>query len=127
MSVYAERARRGFKRLVQQVIDDDPVEVYRDREEQPDKFRDKQTVTAGPFRMRLEGFRHTRVAFVFDEKGQASVHGFVLLGTDLPVGTFKLMDIARVNGRSYRVTSCVEREVADGMAGIVEVAMELLN
>lgn len=113
MAPYSNNARRSLRAAVETIIADRPTVVTRERQGIVDKFRGTKTLdTAGPFTVRLEVFRHTRIVVDYDEKGTTSSHSFVMIGVDIPTGTFKLDDIvAAADGQRYRVASVLTDDI----------------
>lgn len=113
--VYDNRAQRDYPRLAAQIIADNPMDIEVVEKGHLDKFREAVETIYGPYTVRIEQFRHTRVNFNFDEKGTASHHGYILMAIDVPKGTFRLGRIVRFTDpedtRTFRVTSVNYRGV----------------
>lgn len=129
MSIYKNRARRGRDADLALIIADHPTTVTRERKAHEDKFRVPTTATAGPYTARIEGFKATRSAATFDEKGSVATAAYVLVALDIPrwqdaeqtVPTFAVGDtVVDADGNRYRVTSPAR---FDGRA--VEMNIEL--
>jgi hypothetical protein len=131
VSIYPNRARRSRDRDTEIIIGDSPVTVTRQRKDHTDKFREPTTKTAGPYTVRIEGFKATRNAIGFDEKGTTATAAYVLIGLDIPRwqddaetdATFRVDDtIIGADGNYYRVTSPARW---DGR--VVEINIELFS
>lgn len=113
MGVYDNRARRSYEDDLALIISDQRTTVTRTRKTHPDPMRGEVLETAGPFVVRIDGFRATRSAGTFDEKGDAATAAYVLSALHsparkwtLPRDAFKLNDIlVDADGNEYRVTS----------------------
>lgn len=109
---YQNGAAAGFEDMLALVIADRPSTITREREDFTDKFRGKAVASAGPYTVRIEAFRATRVYGTFDEKGAVATNAYVLLGLDIPrevspgVPTFKLGDhLVDGDGNRYRISA----------------------
>ena len=128
MGVYDNRARRSYEDDLALIITDQQTTVTRTRKTFTDKMRGAVEDTAGPFVVRIDGFRATRSASTFDEKGDSASAAYVLVGLNnatrkwaLPRDTFKLNDtLVDGDGNEYRVTS-----PARWQGNAVEVNIEL--
>jgi len=114
VSIYKNRARRSRDTDTQFIIGDSAITATRQRKVHTDKFREPTIKTAGPYTVRIEGFKATRSAVTFDEKGTTASAAYVLVGLDIPrwqddaetEPTFAIVDaILDANGNLYRVTS----------------------
>lgn len=131
MSIYEGRARRRRDADLADIIADHPTQITRERKTHADKFRGADTATAGPYTVRIEGFKATRSSVTFDEKGTTATAAFVLVGLDIPrwqdddhtEATFAVDDVVTdADGNLYRVTSPAR---FDGRA--VELNIELVG
>lgn len=131
MSIYQNRARWSRDRDLAAIIGDHPTTITRERKVHADKFRGPTTATVGPYTVRIEGFKATRSAVTFDEKGTTASAAYVLVGLDIPrwqddaktIPTFTVDDtVLDADGNRYRVTSPAR---FDGRA--VELNIELVG
>lgn len=128
MGVYDNRARRGFEDDLALIITDQQTTVTRTRKVHTDKMRGATEDIKGPLVVRIDGFRATRSAATFDEKGDSATAAYVLVALhsparkwSLPHDSFKLNDIlVDADGNEYRVTS-----PARWQGNAVEVNIEL--
>jgi hypothetical protein len=113
MGVYDNRARRSFEDDLALIITDQLTAVTRTRKTHTDKTRGATDDVLGPLSVRIDGFRATRSAATFDEKGSNSTAAYILVAQNnaarkwvLPRDAFKLNDIlVDADGNEYRVTS----------------------
>ena len=127
---YQNDAKAGIPEQRAKVIADSPSTVTRTREVRTDQFRGVETLTAGPYTVRLEPFRTTTGRERYDEKGTNSPGAFVLLAQGLPKNPHSVPNAAQPlfalgdelvdgDGNCYRVTTLPQW---DGTA--VEVNLE---
>jgi hypothetical protein len=117
LGVYDNRSRRGRNADQHRIITDNLTSFVRQRKVFEDKLRVSTTEEIGPFACRIEAFRATRSATVFDEKGSTASAAYVLIALnddtlgatwEIPTtaGTFVVDDtIVDGSGNIYRVTS----------------------
>ncbi len=117
MGVYDNRSRRGRDAAVWRIITDNLTTFTRTRKVFEDNMRAASTDTAGPFACRIEPFRATRNATIFDEKGSTTTAAYVLIALndssigeewEIPTtaGTFQVDDtVVDGSGNTYRITS----------------------
>ena len=128
MGVYDGRARHSYERDLARIIADQPTTVTRTRKTHIDKTRGATTLVVGPLVVRIDGFRATRSAATFDEKGSTATAAYVLVaqhnvarGWVLPRDSFALNDtLVDADGNTYRVTS-----PARWSGNTVEINLEL--
>lgn len=128
MGVYDNRARRNFDDDLALIISDQRTTVTRTRKLHTDKMRAATDDVKGPLVVRIDGFRATRSASTFDEKGDTSTAAYVLVALHSPIrkwliprDSFKLNDLlVDADGNEYRVTS-----PARWQGNAVEVNIEL--
>lgn len=126
---YQGKATFGLEEMFALIVSDRPTTISREREDFSDKFRGKTVATAGPYTVRIEPFKVSRLYPTFDEKGSTAGSGYILTGLNLPrevsegVPTFRINDtIIDADGNRYRVSG-PPRFVGN----LVEVNIDLLG